>query len=144
MASVRYNVPMSSSTDAAYAGHAAHESGDAIPFYELEGHILELWDHLNDLMLEKALLEAQNALPPGDYFHQAPKALAYFLSTAQPPLTDEELASQVTIAEKVCLEARSTYSLRQSVVEDILIIDPMLKAVHSGVKATPTERYSTL
>lgn len=46
------------------------------------------------------------------------------------------------IAEKECLEARATYSLKQSVVEDVLIVDPVLKAVHSGLKATPTERYS--
>lgn len=46
------------------------------------------------------------------------------------------------IAEKECLEARATYSLKQSVVEDVLIVDPVLKAVHSGLIATPTERYS--
>lgn len=50
--------------------------------------------------------------------------------------------SQVTIAEKECLEARATYLLKQSVVEDVLIVDPVLKAVHSGLNATPTERYS--
>ena len=47
----------------------------------------------------------------------------------------------VKIAEKECLEAKATYSLKQSVVEDVLIVDPVLKAVHSGLKATPTERY---
>lgn len=47
------------------------------------------------------------------------------------------------IAEKECLEARAKYSLKQSVVEDVLIVHPVLKAVHSGLKATPTERYST-
>ena len=57
-------------------------------------------------------------------------------------LTDEELGVQVKIAEKECLEARATYSLRQSVVEDVLIVDPVLKAVHSGLNATATERYS--
>ena len=31
--------------------------------------------------------------------------------------------------------------LRQSVVEDVLITDPILKAVHSGANATPTERF---
>lgn len=30
--------------------------------------------------------------------------------------------------------------LRQSVVEDVLVTDPVLKAVHSGENATPTER----
>lgn len=58
---------MSSSTDAAFAELAAHKSGDAIPFYEIEGQILELWDQLNELTLEKALLETQNAEPPGAY-----------------------------------------------------------------------------
>ena len=33
--------------------------------------------------------------------------------------------------------------LRQSVVEDVLIADPILKAIHSGANATPTERFVT-
>ena len=63
------NAPMSSFTDAAFAELAAHKSGDAIPFYEIEGHILELWDQLNELTLEKALLEAQDSTPlrEGEY-----------------------------------------------------------------------------
>ena len=60
----------------------------------------------------------------------------------QQPLTDEELDAQVKTAEKEYLEARATYSLKQSVVEDVLIVDPVLKAVHSGLNATPTKRYS--
>lgn len=50
---------MSSGTEAAFADFAAHEAGDTIPFYEAEGQILELWDQLNELKLEQALLEAQ-------------------------------------------------------------------------------------
>ncbi len=71
------------------------------------------------------------------------KALANSLFVAQQPWTDEELDSQVKIAEKECVETRATYSLKQSVVEDVLIVDPILKAVHAGLNATPTERYST-
>jgi len=44
-------------------------------------------------------------------------------------------------AEEEYLEARAAYILRQSVVEDVLIADPILKAVHSGANATHTERY---
>ena len=55
----------SSSVDAAFADFAAYKSGDALPFYEIEGQVLELWDHLNELRLEKALLEAQNTVPTG-------------------------------------------------------------------------------
>ena len=58
-------VPMSSSIDTTYADLAAHKSGDALPFYELEGQVLELWDQLNELKLEKALLEAQGTPPIG-------------------------------------------------------------------------------
>ena len=58
---------MSSSTDAAFAELAAHKPGDVIPFYELEGQILELWDQLNELTLERAILEAQSALPLSKY-----------------------------------------------------------------------------
>lgn len=61
----------------------------------------------------------------------------------QQSLTDEELDAQVKIAEEECLQARATYSLKQSVVEDVLIVDPVLKAVHSGLNATATERYLT-
>ena len=57
------DVSMSSFTDAAFAELAAHKPGDAIPFYEIEGHILELWDQLNELTLEKSLLEAQDTVP---------------------------------------------------------------------------------
>lgn len=114
---------MSSTTDAAFADLAGHKSGDVLPFYEIEGQILELWDQLNELRLEKALLEAQEKVP-----------------MVRQPLADEELDAQVKIAEKECLEARAAYSLKQSVVEDVLIVHPVLKAVHSGLKATATER----
>jgi hypothetical protein len=33
--------------------------------------------------------------------------------------------------------------LRQSIVEDVLIADPILNAVHSGANATATERYTS-
>lgn len=57
---------MSSSTDAAFADLAAHQSGDALPFYEIEGQILDLWDQLKEMRLEKALLQVQDTTPLGD------------------------------------------------------------------------------
>lgn len=56
---------MSSLTDAAFADFAASESGDTSPFYQVEGQILELWDQLNELKLEKAILEAQMSSQSG-------------------------------------------------------------------------------
>ena len=43
----------------AFAQIAADQSGDTLPFYPIETQILSLWDQLNELKLEKALLEAQ-------------------------------------------------------------------------------------
>lgn len=65
---------MSSSINAAFADLAAHKSGDALPFYEIEGQILELWDQLKELKLEKALLEAHDTIPIGNMSTNAPKA----------------------------------------------------------------------
>ena len=60
-------VAMSSAGDAetAFAGLAAHESGDTVPFYEIEGQVLALWDQLNELKLEQALLQALLSSSPG-------------------------------------------------------------------------------
>jgi hypothetical protein len=54
------DVIMSSATDAAFADFATHKTGDTLPFYEAEGQVLTLWDQLNELKLEQALLEARN------------------------------------------------------------------------------------
>ena len=58
---------MSTATNAetAFAGLAAHESGDAVPFYEAEGQVLALWDQLNELKLEQALLHAPSSSSTG-------------------------------------------------------------------------------
>lgn len=50
----------------AFAAYADDESGDALPFYEAEGQVLALWDQLNELKLEMALLEASMNPPPGE------------------------------------------------------------------------------
>ena len=61
------NAAMSTATNAetAFAGLAAHESGDTVPFYEVEGQVLALWDQLNELKLEQALLQAQSSSSSG-------------------------------------------------------------------------------
>jgi hypothetical protein len=58
------------------------------------------------------------------------------------PDGDDEL--RVKDAEKACLEARAKYILKNSIIENILITDPVLKAIHSGGNATPAERFLCL
>ena len=50
------------------------------------------------------------------------------------------IEQQIEAYEKDYLEARAAYLLKHSIVQNILITDPVLKAVHSGNNATPAER----
>ena len=59
------NPAMSTATETAFAGLAAHESGDTVPFYEAEGQVLALWDQLNELKLEQAILQAPSSSSSG-------------------------------------------------------------------------------
>lgn len=43
-------------------------------------------------------------------------------------------------AERECLEARAKYVLKNSIVEKVLITDPVLKAIHCGSNVSPAER----
>lgn len=52
-------------TNSGFAELSTHESGDTLPFYRAEGEVLELWDQLQELKLEQALLEAQINLNSG-------------------------------------------------------------------------------
>lgn len=63
------NAAMSSagSAETAFAGLAAHASGDTVPFYEVEGQVLALWDQLNELKLEQAVLHASLTPSSGAY-----------------------------------------------------------------------------
>lgn len=54
--------------------------------------------------------------------------------------SDDSIVEQVKMAEREYLESRSAYLLKGSIVESVLVTDPILKAVHSGVNATPAER----
>ena len=48
----------------AYAQYAEDQPGDTLAFYEIEGQILALWDKLNELKLEIAVLETRTVELP--------------------------------------------------------------------------------
>ena len=47
-----------------YSQYAEDNQGDTLPFYKTEGQLLALWDQLNELKLEIALLETPIADVP--------------------------------------------------------------------------------
>lgn len=63
------------------------------------------------------------------------------LETVDATVSNDNIANQVKDAEREYLESRSAYLLKGSIVESVLVTDPILKAVHSGANATPAERY---
>lgn len=57
--------------------------------------------------------------------------------------SDDELITdgQAQAAKSKLLEAKALYSLRNKIVEDVLVANPVLQAVHAGNKATLIERF---
>ncbi|GIK01589.1 hypothetical protein Aspvir_005627 [Aspergillus viridinutans] len=95
---------------------AADDPRDVVSLADKEALILQLYNQIQELELEKALLEQELEPASGDN-------------------PDEQLA----IAERELLEARATYTVRRKAISNVLMTDPTLKAVH--LKATsPAER----
>ncbi|OAA77978.1 Centromere protein Cenp-H [Akanthomyces lecanii RCEF 1005] len=90
-----------------------------LPLSEDERLVLELYDKLQQIQLEIAIVDAQKAYQsaPTD---DSPEALA--------------------AAQEALLQARSKYKLRNDAVELIVMANPVLKAVHGGTNASPIER----
>ena len=96
-------------------------STDAFAFSETEQTILSLWDQLQELQLERALVQVQPAV-------------------TIPAPTTPSLGPELAAAEQALLETRTTHTLQQNTTINVLIADPILKAVHDAAAATTLER----
>ena len=135
----------SSKLDAAFLDYAKNESVDNLSLYEIEREILCLYDQLIELKLERAILDAQRQLSTGARpRHASYTRLLHLPMTADDSQPDGDVDVRLKNAERECLEARARYILKNSIVEKVLITDPILKAVHSGDNATPAERLLAL
>ncbi|KAI9717289.1 MAG: hypothetical protein M1812_004816 [Candelaria pacifica] len=86
---------------------------------ETEELILSLSERLREIGLEERILRA--------------------LKDDLPALSSQTGEEQLKIAEQEALEAKATDSLRNHITECVLTTDPTLKAVHSGMQASPVE-----
>ncbi|KAL9120623.1 MAG: hypothetical protein Q9187_002818 [Circinaria calcarea] len=127
--------------DSAYVEFAESIPLDTVVFPARELQLLELYDQLQELRLEHALLEAQNTVAIGHYHCTSGGLVAETPTATDQILSVQDAESEIKTLERECLEARSTYLLRESIVKDVVLADPTLKAVHSGVNANPTEQY---
>ncbi|KAH1496273.1 hypothetical protein KXX25_000747 [Aspergillus fumigatus] len=95
---------------------AADNPRDVVSLSDKEALILQLYNQIQELELEKALLEQELE-----------------------PASGDNLDEQLAIAERELLEARATYTVRRKATSTVLMTDPTLKAVH--LKAiSPAER----
>ncbi|PNP42574.1 hypothetical protein TGAMA5MH_05315 [Trichoderma gamsii] len=91
-----------------------------LPLSEDETRVLELYDKLQELRLEIAIINAQQA---GRNY-------------------DDE--SNIAEAQDALLTARARYRLRNDAIESVMMANPILKAVHNGTQASPIERHVLL
>ncbi|MCJ1361128.1 hypothetical protein MMC16_000225, partial [Acarospora aff. strigata] len=97
-------------------------SRDVVSFSEREQQVLDLYETLQEFELERSMLEAQK--------------------TVRPVSVDDvsELHNQLGTAQEELLKAKAAYSLKRQITENVLMTDPIIKAVHSGTEAAFAER----
>ncbi|PTB59302.1 hypothetical protein M431DRAFT_75611 [Trichoderma harzianum CBS 226.95] len=122
-----------SEVDEAMTGVDGGESH--LPLSEDETRVLELYDKLQELRLEIAIINAQQA-GKVTFTCQARRWKKSLCS----PGRDEDL----TAAQNALLTARARYRLRNDAIEAVMVANPILKAVHSGTQASPIERHLNL
>ncbi|KAB8291138.1 hypothetical protein EYC80_009826 [Monilinia laxa] len=96
-------------------------ANDIPPLSDQEKRILEVYDKLEELQVEIALLKAQGVISSRDFPEE---------------VTDEDIRK----AEKDLLESKANCSLRSKIIENVVIANPMLKAVHAGNNASIIEQ----
>ncbi|EAT84652.2 hypothetical protein SNOG_08376 [Parastagonospora nodorum SN15] len=97
-----------------YADLLQTNHSDAFAFSETEKLALQLYDQLKELELELSLLQAQQS--------------------------DDELQAQLTMAQREAMEAKAEYELRNRISHNVLVMDPVLKAVHGGERTGFAEK----
>ncbi|MCJ1325418.1 hypothetical protein MMC10_002081 [Thelotrema lepadinum] len=117
-----------SEIDDAFASIAQDLKVPPLALTAQESEILDLYDQIQELRLENALMDAQ--------ISQA-KA-----STPNP--SAEAAPSLLQAAGDDNLDARAAYLLKESIVKNVVQADPLLKAIHSGANGSPLERYPPL
>ncbi|OJD39991.1 uncharacterized protein BKCO1_200055 [Diplodia corticola] len=98
----------------------------AVVLSDREKLVLQLYHQVRELELESSLLQAQQndtTSAPSDEH-----------------LSDDEVAQQLIAAERAAMEARASYMIRNKITDQVLTMDPVIKAVHGGSTTSFEER----
>jgi hypothetical protein len=55
-------------------------------------------------------------------------------------LSDDDLQEQLITAEREAMEAKAEYEMRNMITRNVLVMDPILKAVHGGEETDFAEK----
>ncbi|KND95281.1 hypothetical protein TOPH_00235 [Tolypocladium ophioglossoides CBS 100239] len=94
-----------------------------LPLSSDEQRVLDLYDTLQQLRLEIAIINAQTS-------HQSARTQG-----------SDEVTEKT---QKDLLDARARFRLRHDAVEAVMMANPILKAVHNGTDASPVERHAMI
>jgi hypothetical protein len=130
--------PQTPSNDAVVEAFAADDPRDTLQLSGKEELILQLYDQLKELRLESCILEAQKDPPSTSSGVLYPALPANVVEDPQDG--KGSLEEQVAIAKRQLLEAQATYSIRRRVEENVMAVNPTLKAVHATERASIPER----
>ena len=110
---------------------------------EAEAGILALYDQLQQLQLELALLQSQQAHhASGQSSHVLKRVVRNLALTSSPEDGGSRVPGHDLAATQTrLLEAKATLALRNSVVESVTAVQPTLNAVHHMPRASVVERY---
>lgn len=122
--------------DSLAATGSSFGSSGVLPLADNEKRILDLYDRLQQLQLEVALINAQNNYQPRIYLtFSAAGPLCLNINTMPGPTPQSREA-----AEDALLDSRARYVLRNEIAESVMSSKPVLQAVHGGSRASPIER----
>jgi hypothetical protein len=108
---------------------------DAFAFSEPEQFALQLYDQLRELELEKSLLEAHaKGTSSSRHVHVRERRSDEFAADVSDisALSDDVLLEHLMTAEREAMEAKAKFEIRNRISHNVLIMDPVLKAVHGG------------
>ena len=116
------------------------ETSSPLPLSDDEAQVLALYDRLQELRLEIAIINARHKLNHGNLIMSKPRKRNLHSHHPSDTLVEATTDGEVKQIQSALLEARSKYKLRGTVVEAVMMANPILKAVHNGVDASPIER----
>ena len=102
-----------------------------------EKRVLELYDRLEELQLDIALLKAQGVLSQGEF---NPPHHSHVLISVDESMEGPQDDEEVERARDDLLKAKARYQVRNNIIQSVLIANPILKAVHSGENASIIEQ----